>query len=76
MKRACRRAGVAFLMLNAAFGAEAGRIEGAQLGTAAQPPSLGCPPKIVPKCKPGWKPYCAEFSGKCCRTLSCRAPVK
>jgi hypothetical protein len=58
----------------AAIHAEAGRIDGAQLGTAAPVPTLKCAPKIVPKCKPGEKPYCAEFSGKCCRAVSCRKP--
>jgi hypothetical protein len=51
---------------------EAGRIDGSPFGTATPIPTLKCSPKIVPKCKPGEKPYCAEFSGKCCRAVSCR----
>jgi hypothetical protein len=63
---------VAFLLSAAAVSAEAGRIDGSQLGAATPVPTLKCPPKIVPKCKPGEKPFCAEFSGKCCRAVSCR----
>lgn len=71
------RAGIATVLLCAAcFSAEAGRIDGAQLGSAAPVPTLSCPPKIVPKCKPGEKPYCAELSGPCCRVVSCRAAIK
>ena len=70
---AARSASLAiFAICAAAFSAEAGRIDGSQLGTMAPVPTLKCPPKIVPKCKPGEKPYCAEFSGKCCRAISCR----
>jgi hypothetical protein len=68
-----RRASLAVLVIcGATVHAEAGRIDGSQLGTAAPIPTLKCPPKIVPKCKPGEKPYCAEFSGKCCRAVGCR----
>ena len=72
-RRVTARASLAVLAIcAAAFSAEAGRIDGSQLGTAAPVPTLKCPPKIVPKCKPGEKPYCAEFSGKCCRAVGCR----
>lgn len=64
---------LAILMICAtALRAEAGRIDGAPPRTATPVPTLKCLPKIVPKCKPGEKPYCASFSGKCCRAVSCR----
>ena len=72
-RRVTIRASLAVALVCAVVpGTEAGRIDGAQLGTAAPVPTLKCPPKIVPKCKPGEKPYCAEFSGKCCRAVGCR----
>lgn len=71
--RAARRATIAMVFICIAAGSvEAGRAEGSLLGTATPVPTLKCPPKIVPKCKPGEKPYCGEFSGKCCRAVSCR----
>lgn len=73
LRRAAKHASLAMFILHAAaVSAEAGRIDGSRLGTAAPVPALKCPPKIVPKCKRGEKPYCAEFSGKCCRAVSCR----
>jgi hypothetical protein len=73
LQSVAKRASLAILLMcAAAISAEAGRIDGSQFGTTAPIPTLKCPPKIVPKCKPGEKPYCAEFSGKCCRAVSCR----
>ncbi len=73
LQRLARRASLAmFIMCAAAVDAEAGRIDGSQPGTATPVPTLKCSPKIVPKCKTGEKPYCAEFTGKCCRAVSCR----
>lgn len=73
LQRMAKRVRLAmFVLCAAAVHAEAGRIDGSQLGTAAPVPTLKCSPKIVPKCKTGEKPYCADFTGKCCRAVSCR----
>ena len=65
-----------FVICAMTLSAEAGRIDAAKDATTAPVPTLKCPVKIVPKCKPGEKPYCAEFSGNCCRAISCQAKKK
>jgi len=62
-----------FVVCAMTLSADAGRIDTAKGETTAPVPALKCPVKIVPKCKPGEKPYCAVFSGNCCRAISCQA---
>ena len=73
LRCAARCASLAMVVICiATFGAEAGRKDAPPQPPPAPAPMLKCPPKIVPKCKLGEKPYCAELSGKCCRAVSCR----
>jgi hypothetical protein len=61
-----------FVVCAVTVSAEARRIDAAKGEASAPVPRLRCPVKIVPKCKPGEKPYCADFSGNCCRAISCQ----